>query len=58
MRILSIILTTIGCALFFGLLFGTLTDSAELGWLTVFAGGFFGFWFSYTGRLARMFRKV
>lgn len=65
MRILSIILTTLICTI---IVFG-LTQYMDLGgrgppgmdsphFMLALLGGVFGFWLSYTGRLARMFRKV
>lgn len=66
MRVVSVVLTTIVCAF---VVWG-LTLYVDLGSgggppglgaphvMLAFLGGVFGFWLSYTGRLARMFRKV
>jgi hypothetical protein len=57
MRGLSIVLTTIVCTIVaWGLAKPYMEVEAHL--VLVFLGGVFGFWLSYTGRLARMFRKV
>ena len=55
MRILSNVLT-LACAL----IAAVVADryAYGLGPVLGFPGGVFGFWLSYTGRLARMFRKV
>ena len=55
-RVLSIILTTLVCAVVAGAAGDRLSDPQD--YVLVFLGGVFGFWLSYTGRLARMFRKV
>lgn len=64
MRWWSVVLTTIVCAIVVSGLWSAfwsafqLMNNDELNLLVGLLGGVFGFWLSYTGRLARMFRKV
>jgi len=53
-RTVSIVLSTLVCA-FLAYLLASVVPVVDT---IVFLGGVFGFWLAYTGRLARLFRKV
>lgn len=53
-RAVSIVLSTLVCA-FLAYLLASVVPVVDT---IVFLGGVFGFWLAYTGRLARLFRKV
>jgi di/tricarboxylate transporter len=57
-RVLSNVLTTIVCAMIVWGLAKPFMGPPEPHEMLTLLGGVFGFWLSYTGRLARMFRKV
>lgn len=53
-RIVSIVLSTLVCA-FLAYLLASFVPLIDV---IVFLGAVFGFWLAYTGRLARLFRKL
>lgn len=57
-RVLLIAVTTIACAGIGAQIFAMIWNQEMLSYMGALVGGFFWFWFSYTGRLTRMFRKV